>query len=446
MLRGSGAAAAGGAPRSFDVPTAPARDHRIARLVAGEAWPTVLAPIDRIAPIPVAAHSDMPPAAEGGVPVLYVEAEDGSRVPLCVVRPGGTVAWGVDPADWIEGILTERYVRGWIRPLPSRLPFFNYSHLPHAVKGLFQRFQDPRRQPSVKPVEFPCVPLDDFVDVIRRLCHTLAFGREPEVDRLWPHGHRAAITVTHDVDTSWILDGKRGSLLREILARETSLGLKGAWYVPGVQLHPARHAAAIARIAAAGHELGCHGWNHDGKLEYLPPARQVRRMERIAARFRGLGLLGMRTPWYCRSPDLSQVMARYFAYDTSIPTTSAFFASRCNTGCCTIFPWEPAPGLIELPLTLPPDTAVAPGDGWETVLGLAEAIVARGGVIVVILHPQPHQSATPEGLRGYFGFLEELVSRFRGRLWSGTPAEVVRCYAAAISSPPRPVPGLAPTP
>jgi peptidoglycan/xylan/chitin deacetylase (PgdA/CDA1 family) len=354
------------------------------------------------------------------------------RIPVCGRRPDGTVHWSFDPVDWIRAILTERYVPSWVRPITSRIPLFNYARLPHVVKGVLQRVQDPRPG-RANPVAFPHVPFDDFVDVVRRLCGALAFGELAEVQDLWPRGHRAAVTLTHDVDTNWILDPKRGSLLREIVETETSLGFKGAWYVPGVQLRPARHREAIECLVGAGHELGSHGWNHDSKLQYLPASRQVRRMEKIRRRFDGLPLSGIRTPWYCRSPELSGVLTRYFDYDSSVPTASAFFSSVSNTGCCTLFPWAPVTGLVELPLTLPPDTALDRQEGWQTLLDLADRIVERGGVIVVILHPQPHQSATPEGLRRYFAFLRALAAQYGDRLWKATPAEIVRQYVRAIA-------------
>jgi hypothetical protein len=147
-------------------------------------------------------------------------------------------------------------------------------------------------------------------------------------------------------------------------------------------------------------------------------------MEEIAARMDGLGVRGMRTPWYARSRALFAAIAGRFAYDSSVPNASAFFSARTRSGCCTLFPYEAAPGLVEVPMTLPPDTAL-PAARRRRVLGeIADAIVARGGVVVVTFHAQPHQSANEAGLSAHLGLLRELRERHGRALWGATPAEI----------------------
>ena len=159
-------------------------------------------------------------------------------------------------------------------------------------------------------------------------------------------------------------------------------------------------------------------------------------MQRIRARFEELGLplRGMRTPWYGRSEGLFSVLARHFAYDSSVPNASGFFSNRTNSGCCTLFPYRSGGGLWELPMTLPPDTSLHPADGYERLLETTRAIAARGGVAVVTLHPQPHQSANREGLDRYFAFLKRLCEPRAPRLWQATPLEITRHYEGHVSS------------
>ena len=98
-----------------------------------------------------------------------------------------------------------------------------------------------------------------------------------------------------------------------------------------------------------------------------------------------------------------------------------------------MLPYRAEGGLLELPLTLPPDTALAGPNPFAPVLRAAEEIVALGGVAVPILHPQPHQSGREERLADWGGFLRRLRERHGAALWSATPAALVRHYAGAAA-------------
>jgi hypothetical protein len=416
--------------REFEVDAGAAR-LGVGRLISGDAWPAGLPRMDRLAALPLVAAYAWGEEPETAT-VLAGEFQDGQRFPLCVAGEQGPVRWVVDPASWIGQILSELYVGEWARPLPSRIPLLNYARLPHAVKGAAERLLSGLPSPELAP--FPELPLDTLVDELRRLCGILAGGRADPCAGLWPDGRRAALTLTHDVDTGWILDPQRRGLLREILDRELALGFAGAWYVVGARVDPSRHAGALETIREAGHEVGVHGWNHDAKLGFLDEDAQERRLARAAERLEGLGVEGIRTPWYWRSPGLFEVLGRRFVYDSSVPTASGLYGTVTRTGCCSVFPYAPRPGLLELPLTLPPDTALALDERVPTWNAVAERIIELGGVIVPILHPQPRQLAGEAGLAAWFEFLGDLSRRHRSRLWSATPAAITRRYAAAVQA------------
>jgi peptidoglycan/xylan/chitin deacetylase (PgdA/CDA1 family) len=401
---------------------------RFGRLASGPAWPAGLAPLDRLAPAPVAAR-----APEAGDAVLLFAAEGEPPRALCTRQPGGGVAWGVDPAAWIRALEGEAYVRGWKRPLPSRLPLVNYSRAPFALKGLLARLQDPSREAPPPALPFPELPLDDLVDRLRALRARLAGGSSPSTP--WPGGARAAVAVTHDVDHRWILEPARADLLARLVEGESELGFPGAWYVVADQLRLPAHERALRRLRDAGHEIGAHGLHHDGRLQYLDAAAQAERIEAIARRMEGLGVRGMRTPWYARSPGLFAAIARRFAYDSSVPNASGFFSARTRSGCCTVFPYEAVPGLVEVPMTLPPDTALPVARRRRALGEVADAVVERGGVVVVTFHPQPHQSANEAGLAAHRGLLRDLRDRHGGALWCATPAEIAERWRAARPSP-----------
>lgn len=426
FLVGPYAAPEGRRAELFDVPSKQASGWRFTRIHSGPAWPGGLTRLDRLAALP-----DAPPPADGALEatVLFADDEAGRPTPLCVRREQ-RAHWQVDPAHWIQGLLGEAYVGEWKRPAQSHLPLLNYNYVPHAIKSILQPTAELDCNRS-NELAFPHVPLDDLVEALRELCLSLAFDSPPRRADLWDGRRRAAVTLCHDVDTSWILEPARRQLLERILLAETELGLRGAWYVVANQLDRRRHAPALEAIRAAGHEIGAHGWNHDTRLPYLSEARQDRRMQKVSERLAGLEVSGVRTPWYGRDPQLMSVLARHFGYSSSTPNASPFYTTHSNSGCCTFFPFQ-REGIVELPLTLPPDTAGHADSLYPSLLRCAKTIVERGGVVVVTMHPQPHQSGSVAGSEAYLEFLRELDARHGELLWKAAPHEIVARYEERI--------------
>ena len=415
-------------PLPFEVPGKSSREYWFGRIFPGENWPAYLAPIDRIAPVPVIQHNHIQQKIKSRDVVLYCEMASGERIPVCAKHEGDRVYWNVNPVAWIRGILAEEYVLRWKRPIMSRIPLINYSYFPHFVKGILVRLQNHLSQKESNSTPFPLFPFDDFIEEIRIMCLALTFDSTPQTIDIWPRNYQAAITLTHDVDTSWILNPKRWSLLREILDTETSLGYKGAWYITGNKVHIPKHTKSLQYITDAGHETGLHGWNHDSQLKYLKAPQQEKRVQQSLDRLRSIPVAGMRTPWYCRSPQLFDVLSHSFLYDSSVPNASDFYSSVSNSGCCTIFPYQIRPGFYELPMTLPPDNFSDMRGGYDILREVADRIIEKRGVVVVIFHPQPHQSANEKRLSHYFSFLKELAEHNKDRLWSATPRKIVRRY------------------
>jgi peptidoglycan/xylan/chitin deacetylase (PgdA/CDA1 family) len=425
-LRGPYSGPAGGRTIPFAIAGGTTRNIRFSRLRSGPAYPEFLPRFDRVVPLVGVSESEKLVAGDDASVVLAYQDDDGDWRALCSADRS-VVRWGLDPRVWVEAILSEKYVAGWTRPLVSRVPLLNYSRAPQRLKGALQGRAQPDADRPGK-TDFPQLPLDDFVDWLRRLCAALCWGRQPEIADLWPGGRRAAVTITHDVDTGWVFRSRNRRVFRQILDAEISLGFRGGWFIPAAFYQRRRHGDAVRELEQAGHELGSHGWNHDAKLRYQSLSRQRQRLERIARRFSPRSVEGIRTPWYSRSPELFEQLARRFRYDTSVPNASGFFSTGSNSGCCTVFPYRASDGLVELPLTLPPDDVFDPAAGYALARRTTDAIVERGGVVVVILHPQPHQSANPEGIGHFSSFLRWLRTTHGEQLWSATPLEIVNRY------------------
>ena len=101
---------------------------------------------------------------------------------------------------------------------------------------------------------------------------------------------------------------------------------------------------------------------------------------------------------------------------------------------------------MAVPLTLPTDSSGEPERVYGTLRALAERIIERRGVVVITLHPQPHQSGKPAHLRAYSDFLEDLEARHGNVLWHATPAEIAARYRDAILEARPPAPERAPEP
>lgn len=420
------------AARVFEAPHQGAEGVRVGRITSGRAWPHGLPRIDRLAALPLISHDRVGGLCSSDDVVLHAD-DGGGVVPICGRSDahGGSIVWNLDPTRWLQTLLAEDCVGEWLRPLASRVPLLNTNRVPPTLKGLLAA-RGVRGIEHSNAVAFPQVPLDDLVETLRELFVTLAFDQPAEPLAIWPEGRLAALTVTHDVDTSWILEPAQRDVLDEILDAEARLGCRGAWFLTASPLDRRRHAPALSAILNAGNEIGAHGWSHDGRLDYLSRAAQRKRMQRIRQRMEGLAEGGVRTPLYCRSAQLMGVLAESFGYSSSVPNASASFSNGTNSGCCTLFPYRTVDEFFELPLTLPPDDGGEPERVYGTLRSLADRIVDRRGVVVVTLRLQPHQSARPEMLRAWSDFLEDLVTRRGSELWHATPGEIVARYRDAI--------------
>jgi hypothetical protein len=284
---------------------------------------------------------------------------------------------------------------------------------------------------SSPEIPFPDPNLPYVVPWLRRLAHVAATNTPGSACSTtpmtkWPEGHQAAFAITHDVDTDWIF--KHPEWLDRICRLEERYGLRGAWYcVPRNSSH--RQAEfAMQALRDRGCELGCHGYNHDAKLPLLKGPAFQKRLETIQ-RFRDRWQMrGFRSEWLFRTPEFLTAIGACFDYDSSIPAVNPLFSSRSFNGCGTCHPFQTHGGLWELPLSIPmdEDRHLLPQDEasfWATLAVRSEQVIECGGLIVMTLHPQPHQMANEKVLRQVEMVLERIATR--EDLWLARPDEVV---------------------
>lgn len=166
------------------------------------------------------------------------------------------------------------------------------------------------------------------VTVSRR---TMTGGTWRQGDTTWPGGARCVVALTVDFDGRSNEAGKGFAPLgihsagrysaRRGVHRHLDLfarhGIPATFFVPG---YDARTAPAVVRdILAAGHDIGAHGYLHEGML--LPPDEEERRLRLthdILSQMMGAAPLGWRSPSGQKTATTMRVLrALGYRYDSS---------------------------------------------------------------------------------------------------------------------------------
>ena len=226
----------------------------------------------------------------------------------------------------------------------------------------------------------------------------------------WPNGKRFAITLTHDIETA---DGQ--NLVSDIAAMEEKLGLRSAWYFIPYK-YKLDH-GLINDLKARGHEVGIHGYNHDGRL-FTSRTIFNYRTSYINRAAKELGSSGFRAPMVHRNLDWMQQLE--FDYDASCFDIDPFQAMPGGVGGV----WPFIVGrFVELPYTLPQDHTLLITFGettpriWIRKLGLLQKL---SGMAMMVTHPDYLDIASR--LNVYQQFCEHVVQQPNG--WQCLPSDV----------------------
>jgi hypothetical protein len=110
------------------------------------------------------------------------------------------------------------------------------------------------------------------------------------------------------------------------------LGVRGTAFCVGANLAAPAAAAAIGRLAAAGHEIANHSLSHDYALSRRPPdaiAAELAGGEEAILRATGQRPAGFRAPGYTLSPALvGALAARGYRYDSSAFPALPYYAAK----------------------------------------------------------------------------------------------------------------------
>jgi peptidoglycan/xylan/chitin deacetylase (PgdA/CDA1 family) len=262
----------------------------------------------------------------------------------------------------------------------------------------------------------------------------------------WKNGARVCVALSFDSDheTGTLREGSTspGRLAQgeygaragvpRILDLLRRHDLRASFFVPGViaQLH----AEEQRRVVAEGHEIGMHGWIHEGTSELTEGVERdlMRRAFDTLAKIAGRPPVGIRVPsWDFSATTLPLIRELGLLYDSSLMADDEPY-ELLDDG-------EPT-GIVELPVEWIKDdapylnmnraTAIRPYTPPSAVLeifrGEFDGAVAEGGLFLLTMHPHII------GHRSRLALLETLIRHMKDvpGVWFATHEEVARyCLA-----------------
>jgi peptidoglycan/xylan/chitin deacetylase (PgdA/CDA1 family) len=245
----------------------------------------------------------------------------------------------------------------------------------------------------------------------------------------------SAILVDHPEAAGWLdvmshqAYGPRtgGPRILRLLDRQ---GIRGTFFVPGYTAE--RWPDTIRSIRDAGHEIGHHGYLHEGARSATDADAEERRLLRgleALDTVAGIRPIGYRAPMWELSYRLPALLAKHgFRYDSGLMDSDHPYKLAVTgdpngpsivelPGHWSLDDWEPyvyLPGLSGSGVIASPAEVIA---RWTLEL---EALVEEGGLFMLTNHP------FVSGRASRAAGLERLIARAReiDGLWIATAAEI----------------------
>lgn len=164
----------------------------------------------------------------------------------------------------------------------------------------------------------------------------------------WPEGAEVAVSFTFDVDAEagWLGEGSqyerrlttlsagRYGVVRglpRILQLLSEFDVPATFYVPGVTAQ--RHAAALAAVVDAGHEVGHHGHLHlrSDRASADDQRREIEQGMQALGSYLGIRPRGYRSASWELTPETFELLLEYeFAFDSSCMGDDRPYLERYN--------------------------------------------------------------------------------------------------------------------
>lgn len=352
----------------------------------------------------------------GGLVVATLRTEAGATLRITSGRDGAGVNVPFSLAEAYESYVTERWARGAGQ---RRMPPVALNAFYRIKRAIPRGAQLTARRMLIRWQGSPASPRWPFdasvgclLQLYARCCLEVSAAKDLPFHWFWPDRHRAALILTHDVESA---AGLRNALAIADIEQErgmrSSFNIVGSWYTIDWGI--------VHELRARGFELGVHGIFHNRSL--FSSREEFEHQLPMLAAFRDrLQASGFRSPATHRVHDWLADLP--FDYDCTIPLTDPYEPQP--GGCCS--PWPFFLGdLVELPYTMPQDhtlfTLMQKRDisVWMSQL---DALERTYGLVQCVTHPDPGYLGEPENQRRYTEFLDAVAER--DGLWCTLPRDV----------------------
>lgn len=361
-----------------------------------------------------------PDAGESSESFARFTLDGGGAVIACLLDAPRAVRLPFSLAEAYENLVSERWRAGTPdRGFTSRQLSAYYSvkrFIPRRLQLLARRALIRRHGLP----EFPAWPLEESLDRLLRFyarCLLLASGaRELTFDWFWPTPYRAAVILTHDVESA---EGLR--LAIEIADLEQERGLRSSFNIVA-RWYPIDE-GILNELLERGFELGVHGVHHDRSMFSSRAAfeEQLPIVHEFAVR---TGAAGFRSPathrvfeWLADLP---------VDYDCTMPHSDPF--EPVPGGCCSLWPFFVG-DVVELPYTLPQDHTLFTLLGHRSIAlwrNQLDTIERLNGLVELLTHPDPGYLGDRKKRALYVQFLDLIHER--PALWKPLPREVAQWW------------------
>lgn len=333
-----------------------------------------------------------------------------------------------DPAEIVENLRTERYVRHLLanrgrlvdHPAIRKVYYAVRELMPVGVRKHLQKVY----LSGWRKLQFPNWPVDFTVDTIHEQVLRLAM-EAGGIERVpfiwfWPDGASNCLIMTHDVETATGRD-----FTSDLMSLDASRGIRSSFQVIPEKRYEVPD-DYVRAMRERGFEFNIHDLNHDGQL-YQDRELFLQRAKKINEYARKFGAAGFRAGVMYRNLDWYD--AYDFSYDMSMPNVAHLEPQR--GGCCTVFPYFVGK-ILEIPLTTCQDYSLFQIlndysiDLWKKQI---ELIRSRNGLMSFIAHPDYLTSASARKV--YEALLDHLRQMVASeKIWMALPGEVNRWWRA----------------
>jgi hypothetical protein len=319
-------------------------------------------------------------------------------------------------ADAYDMLVMER----WVTAEASALPSWALAAFYRTRRVIPRRAQLALRRALIKRQgvpDFPKWPYDESVrDLLAASAAILAPKEEIRFRWFWPRRARAALALTHDVESA---AGLKNAL--RIAEMEAALGFRSSFNI--VKSRYEIDYGILRELVDRGFEIGVHGIWHDHSL-FSSRGEFESQQQLLREAADAFGAVGFRSPATYRVPDWLADLP--FEYDCTVPLSDPYEPQP--GGCCSPWPYFIG-GVVELPWTLPQDHTLFTllrHRGIELWLDQVERLRDAAGLIQVLTHPDPGYLGEPRNARLYEAFLNRMAEH--ADLWSALPRDIARWW------------------